>query len=108
MGALEEEEPAGAHWVAVEAEEAVGDPAEEQRGLSSADQEFHLVYSMIELQHRCPKDLILPDTTMSQKAHPCVHRHTRWHCYRGLTQTGAVSGAASVAAASAGGVAPAG
>lgn len=107
-GAPEGEAPAGSRWVSVvvEAEEdAMGDPAEEG-DLSSVVRESPLDYSTTEL--RFLNVPVPPDATVSPSAHPSVRHRTRWHCCRGVTQTGAASGAASAAAASVGGVAPGG
>lgn len=101
-----EEDPVEARWdaVVVEAEAAAGDPAWEQRGLSSAEPEYRLVYSRTEHQHCCLNVLGPLNATVTLN----THHHTIQHCCRAVAQTGAVSGAAFVAAASAGGAAPAG
>lgn len=77
-GAPEGEEPVGTRFgsVAVEVEEAVGDPGEEQGDLSVADRESLLVYSTAELQHRCLDVLLLLSSTMALNAHPRVHPRT--------------------------------
>lgn len=94
---LEEEEPAGARWIAVEVAEAVGDrAAEEQGGLSSADQGARPVYSTTELHRRRLA------ARMALKTHQSVQRHMHWHGCHDATQTGAVSDAAFEAAAFAG------
>lgn len=108
-GSLAGEEPVGDRWaaVAVEGEEAVGDPPEEQGDLWAAEQESPLSYSTTEVQP-CLHTPLLLSATMTLNIHLSVHHRMNYRYLRGVTPTGAVSGAASAAAASAGGAAPAG
>ncbi len=76
-GSLEGEEPVEARWVAVEAEEAVGDPAEAQEDPWRDDRESRLVYSMTELQLFRLEELILLCTKMSLNSHLTVLLRTR-------------------------------
>lgn len=75
-GALEGEDPAGARWLVAEEEEAVCEPAEGQRGLLWADEEFRLVDYTTELQTRCLNVLLLPGATMSPSNHLSVQHRT--------------------------------
>lgn len=75
-GALEGEDPAGARWFVVEEVEAVCEPAEGQRGLLWADEEFRLVDYTTELQTRCLNVLLLPGATMSPSNHLSVQHRT--------------------------------
>lgn len=75
-GALEGEDPAGARWLVAEEEEAVCEPAEGQRGLLWADEEFRLVDYTTELQTRCLNVLLLVDATMSLNTQLSVQHRT--------------------------------
>lgn len=75
-GALEGEDPAGARWFVVEEVEAVCEPAEGQRGLLWADEEFRLVDYTTELQTRCLNVLLLVDATMSLNTQLSVQHRT--------------------------------
>lgn len=77
--------------------------------LSPAEKQGHLVVcNKSELQHCCPNVLIPLAATLALDTHLSVHHCTHQQRCCDVTQTAAVSGEASVAAASAGGAAPVG
>lgn len=88
-----------------EEEEAAGDQVWEQQGGLSP--ESRLGDSTTERPNRCQNALVLLNATMTPNTHRGVHHRTRQHCCRDVALTGAVSGEASAAAATAGDAAPA-
>lgn len=105
-GALGVEEAAGYRWTAsvVEAGEVAGDPAWEQGEPAAPGPRSRTA----ELQHHCLYVLVLLNARMPLDTHLTVHHRRKPHWYRDVTRTGVASGAASAAAASVGGAAPAG